>query len=458
MTLVVPGSAQLVAGNRRVGRIAIRVWCAVIALLVVLGLFSLASTSFVLWFGTNTMLLNLVRFAMMIIAVGWAALFMDAWRIGQPLTLVKNQRLAMVGLNGVLCFSVAGSILFAAHLVTVQREFIGTMFSASEVSDSTHGRYNVLLMGGDSGAGRFGLRPDSLTVASIDQETGRTVLVGLPRNLQNFKFAKGSVMDEQFPDGFDCDECYINGVSTWAQDNAELFTDPKTAGTDATISAVEGVTGLKINYWAMVNLEGFRNLIDAVGGVRLNVRDRIPIGGFSTPVTRYIEPGVKKLNGYHALWFARSRTGSDDYARMARQKCVMNALATQVSPKTVLANFEKITKASSAMVDTNLPASELDTFIGLALKAKNRKIGTVSIVPPAINTADPDLDKIRAMVDKAIDKAEGKSPDPKKARASARASSDATDASGQPATSGGSLGNKQDGYTANESADLGAAC
>src|SRR3546814_6273666 len=50
------------------------------------------------------------------------------------------------------------------------------------------------------------------------------------------------------------------------------------------------------------------------------------------------------------------------------------------------ANFEKITKASSAMVDTNLPASELDTFIGLALKAKNRKIGTVSIVPPAINT------------------------------------------------------------------------
>src|SRR3546814_20069968 len=104
------------------------------------------------------------------------------------------------------------------------------MFSASEVSDSTHGRYNVLLMGGDSGAGRFGLRPDSLTVASIDQETGRTVLVGLPRNLQNFKFAKGSVMDEQFPDGFDCDECYLHGVSTWAKGNAQLFTDPQKHG------------------------------------------------------------------------------------------------------------------------------------------------------------------------------------------------------------------------------------
>src|SRR3546814_13784075 len=104
-------------------------------------------------------------------------------------------------------------------------------------------------------------------------------------------------MDEQFPDGFDCDECYINGVSTWAQDNAELFTDPKTAGTDATISAVEGVTGLKINYWAMVNLEGFRNLIDAVGGVRLTVRDRLQIGGFPHPVPRNHQPAGSTLTG-----------------------------------------------------------------------------------------------------------------------------------------------------------------
>src|SRR3546814_19199657 len=121
-------------------------------------------------------------------------------------------------------FSVAGSILFAAHLVTVQREFIGTMFSASEVSDSTHGRYNVLLMGGDSGAGRFGLRPDSLTVASIDQETGRAVLVGIPSNLQNFKFAKGSVIDEQFTDHFDSDACHITGDSPWDKEHTEPFT------------------------------------------------------------------------------------------------------------------------------------------------------------------------------------------------------------------------------------------
>ena len=70
----------------------------------------------------------------------------------------------------------------------------------------------MLLIGGDSGAGRWGLRPDSMTVASIDAETGKTVLISLPRNMQNFPFAEGSVMDEQFPDGFDAEGMYLNGA------------------------------------------------------------------------------------------------------------------------------------------------------------------------------------------------------------------------------------------------------
>ena len=132
----------------------------------------------------------------------------------------------------------------------------------------------MLLLGGDSGAGRFGLRPDSMTVASIDSDTGQTVLFGLPRNMTNFPFAEGSVMAEQLPDGYDCEDCYLNGVSTWAEDNTELFPDEENAGVEATKMAVEGITGLKINYSAMVNLQGFKDLVDAVGGVTLHVRAR----------------------------------------------------------------------------------------------------------------------------------------------------------------------------------------
>ena len=105
----------------------------------------------------------------------------------------------MVGLNGVLCFAVAGSLLFASHVVAVQKGFISAMFGDGTPPRAHDGRYNVLLLGGDSGADRWGLRPDSLTVASIDADTGKTVLFGLPRNMLNFPFAKGSVMAEQFP-------------------------------------------------------------------------------------------------------------------------------------------------------------------------------------------------------------------------------------------------------------------
>ena len=117
--------------------------------------------------------------------------------------------------------------------------------------------------------------------------------------MTNFPFAKGSVMAEQFPDGFDAD--YLNGVSTWAGDNTELFPGSDSPGIDATIMAIEGITGLKINYWAMVNLQGFKDLVDAVGGVTLTVRDRIPVGGLGSDVTGYIEPGRRKLNGHDTL-------------------------------------------------------------------------------------------------------------------------------------------------------------
>lgn len=447
MTLFLPGSAQLVAGNRTVGRIALRIWFGLLGVVGFGLLLGWMWHGFVLWLVFDTTVLGLARLALMVLAVGWAYLFVDAWRIGQPLTLLRNHRLTVVGVNGLLCFTVAGSLLFASHLVGVQKDFITTMFGDGEASGAHDGRYNVLLIGGDSGAGRWGLRPDSMTIASVDAETGRTVLVGLPRNLQDFEFADGSVMDEQFPDGFDCEGCYLNSVNTWAEENKELFKGVKDPGMDAMITAAEGITDLKINYWAMVDLQGFQDMVDAVGGVTLTVRDRIPVGGLGDDVTGYLEPGRRTLDGHDALWFARSRTDSDDYSRMARQKCVMDALVTQISPQTMISNYAEITEATKGLVKTNLPASELDRFADLALKAKSQEISTVSIVPPMIDTADPDLDLIRSKVEQAIDKAEGNAPEP----------SGAKDKPTKPDT-GGALGTRDGGYAANHAEDLSAAC
>ena len=448
MTLVAPGSAQLVAGgDRRVGLAALRTWL-VLWVLVLVGAVAVAlDHGLALTLGSTPWFLLLLRLALLVGAVGWAFLFMDAWRLGQPLSLGLAHRRAVVGVNGLLCFSVAGGLLFGAHLVGVQRDLMLTMFGSSEVVGAHDGRFNVLLLGGDSGAGRWGLRPDSLTVASIDAETGRTVLVSLPRNMQHFPFAEGSPMATAFPDGFDVD--YLNGLSTWAQDNTELFKHSDNPGVDATISAVEGITGLKINYWAMVNLQGFKDLVDAVGGITLNVRQPIPVGLPQDDFFHYIEPGVQKLSGFDTLWYARARYDSDDYSRMARQKCVMNAMLQQVSPTVALRNFQAIAQASSELISTNVPASEVDTFMELALKAKSQKIATLSIVPPMVNTADPDIDLVHRKVAAAIDKAEGTAEAP---------SGEVKKKVAEAPVTGGSVGSLSEGYAANQSGDLASTC
>ncbi len=450
MTLVVPGSAQLVAGNRTIGRLATRLW--LLLVLVALGSVVVAygDHQYAFWLVSDTTALGALRLGLMLLAIGWAALFLDAWRIGQPLSLSLTHRRAVVGLNGVLCLSVAGSLLFGAHLVGVQRNFILTMFSGDTVHGANAGRYNVLLVGGDSGAGRWGLRTDSMTVASIDQATGKTVLIGLPRNMTNFPFAKHSIMHKAWPHGFDCGypNCELNGINTWVGDHLSLFKGVKNPGMDGTISAIEGITGLKINYWTFVNLAGFRGLVDAVGGVTLNVRQPIPVGGLGADVTGYIKPGVRKLNGYDTLWFARSRDSSDDYSRMARQKCVMNAMLHQISPQTVLTNFEKIAKASSQMISTDIPASEVDTFMGLAMKAKSQPIATLSLVPPLVNTAEPNIKLIKRKVAQAI-AASQKPPSAGHHHHRKRLPTVVT---------GGSIGSMNAGYAANHASNLGAVC
>jgi len=126
----------------------------------------------------------------------------------------------------------------------------------------------------------------------------------------------------------------------------------------------------------------------------------------------------------------------------------MNAMLHQVSPGTVLTNFEKIAKASSAMVSTDIPASEVDRFMALALKAKGQPIATLSLVPPLVNTGDPDIPLIKRTVARTITASE-KAP-VKGAQHHHRSA---------PSTvTGGSIGSLSGGYAANHSNDLGAVC
>ena len=408
LTIVAPGSAQAAVGNRWVGRLALTVWVAALGVGgFLLWTYRTDRATFLGYFTDGDILLA-TRIAMVAAVVGWLALFVDAWRLASPFRLSFMRAVLLTTVNVSIVVGVAGSTAFASQLMTVQRDVVKAVFKASEKSPPLKGRYNILLLGSDARKDRVGVRPDSMTVASIDTSTGRTVLVSLPRNLQNVPFSEDSPMRKVYPYGYNCGPtCLLNAVHTAAQNRTDLYPKSKDPGLDATIEAIQGVTNLKINYYVMVNLNGFKSLVDAVGGVTMDVKTRIAMFGHDDAYKNvYIEPGNQKLDGQRALWYARSRVQSDDYTRMGRQKCLMAAMLGQLSPQKVLFNATKIGKSGKELLSTNIPATELGLFADLALRSRGEKIATVSLVPPNVSTVNPNFPLIQLMIQKAIDKSE----------------------------------------------------
>ena len=452
MTLIVPGSAQVAAGNAKVGRIALRVWLTLVALALVLVVALLAARGTVIGLLANPVVLTAACWLALPLGVAWIALIVDAWRIANPAGMTTRGRTVSGGIALGLAVAI-GAVSWSAHTtLNASAQFVGTVFAGGGTTEANKGRINVLLLGGDAGADRVGLRPDSIHVMSIDAETGRAVLFSLPRNLQRAPFPADSPLHAKYPDGYYCKsaECMLNAVYTLAENNKKLFPGVAHPGVEATRGVVEETLGIPINYWAMVDLAGFQQLIDAVGGINLDIRVRQPIdlgarGG-------WIEPGKNvHLDGFHALWYARAREGSSDYDRMARQECVLNAMVKQLNPTTVATKFEAIAAAGKNVVATNVPPSEIGTLLELAVKTRGLPMTSVSFTPPLINTANPDFAKIRQTVADAISSSQAKdAPTP---AAVSPAPAETSAAPGTPPTA-----SPKPSASAKTEADLGVVC
>jgi LCP family protein required for cell wall assembly len=417
LTLIVPGSAQLVAGSRRVGRLALRLWLVAVVLLAGLGLLFLASRSTAIDLLGHSWVLTALQALLTAYAIGWAALFVDAWRLGRPSSMVMRARRWLTLVTAALLVVTSGGLVYAANTVGAGRDAMNSLFTGKDAVPPSKGRYNILLLGADSGGDRVGTRPDSIQLVSVDARTGRAVTFGFARDTENIDFRPGSTMARLMPEGWNCgDQCLLNGLYTWGQQHrAEFPAGTKDAGLVATREAVEALSGLDIQYYVMVDLQGFSKMVDAVGGLDVNVKYRTPIGGGTSPIVGWIEPGHRHLDGWHALWYARSRQGSTNYERMARQRCVMTAMVDQLDPQTVLTRFQKIAAASSGLISTDLPASELGKFADLALQTRAQKIRSVNFVPPLIKPWDYDPGVVTRTVASAISASE------KASSASARA-------------------------------------
>ena len=302
----------------------------------------------------------------------------------------------------------SGSLGYAAYLLNVSRNAIGSIFNANGPAiDPVDGRYNFLMMGGDAGADRTGRRPDSLSVLSVDAKTGKTAIISVPRNLQNAQFSEGSPMRKIYPDGYNCgDECLINAINTEVTNkHKDLYPGVADPGAQATLEAVSGTLGIKVQAYVLVDMDGFAKLIDAMGGIRIKAGGWVPISGDMVDEANgihgmplgWIPAGDQKLDGYHALWYGRSREFVDDYARIQRQQCVQQAMLKQLDPATLLAKFEDIANAGTKVVESNISSSQLGSFVDLAMKAKGQDVSRLTIGPPdfaASFSTVPDFDVI----------------------------------------------------------------
>jgi LCP family protein required for cell wall assembly len=214
-------------------------------------------------------------------------------------------------------------------------------------------------------------------------------------------------MAKRYPNGFDD---MLNAVYRYGIEHPEVMPGSPFPGGELIKQSFAYTIGQNIDYFVLVNLAGFEDLVNAIGGVTMTVPRALPIGGrhdahnkVITPPTGYLQPGRRKLDGYEALWYGRSRFDSDDYSRMARQRCLLTAIAHQASPFKVLTNFNKFASAAKQIILTDIPSQALPELFSLASKAKQAKVTDVSIVRNALfDPAHPDFAYIQQQVQAAL--------------------------------------------------------
>lgn len=409
LNILIPGSAQILAGSRRLGRFGVSATFLLWGLAIIAAAVYFLAPRIVYAIGTSVIGLTIVQVVLAAYVGLWIVLTFDTLRLIKIIRAGPRARPFIAAISVAALMLTAGVSGYGAVSVGVLRGTVTDLFSDGAYQEPVDGQYNILLLGGDAGPDRQGMRPDSLSVVSVNAQTGATTIIGVPRNFERATFAEGSPLWGPFPNGYDCgDQCLISYLYTYGEEHPKLYPDAvrdgSTPGIEATRDAVSGVIGLTLQYYVIVDMQGFADLVDALGGVTVDVPTRTAIG----PITAsepyfYIEAGVEHFDGATALWYARSRFETNDFDRMARQRQVQEAILTQVAPGVILSKFQGIAKAGAQVVQTDIPSVMLPGFVDLASRGRTIPISKLELVPPAIDNGFPDYEMIHALVQSSIE-------------------------------------------------------
>lgn len=425
---ILPGAGLIKAGRRVSGGLVLGSY-----LIAVLGLVGVAvfNPSLIVGLAVDSYFVAVLAVVLGIGAVVWPIVITASHLNLRPAAPTVTQRVIGSIFVGILCFAVGTPMAVASRLCYDHSSLLGSVFKTDDSDSVTRpnldtanpwkdkSRLNILILGGDSGKKRninLGIRTDTVIVASIDTRTGQTITFSLPRNTARMPFPKDSILRRYYPKGFydgsnpENAEYFLNSMYNNVPGalGEDILGPTDNVGADVLKLSVGAALGLDIDYYVLVDMDGFVDIIDALGGITVNINERVPIGGDTAKdiePSRWLEIGPEQhLNGQDALWYARGRWGTSDYHRMDRQRCVINAVIDQADPFVILTRYEALSEAGKKTILTDIPGEMLPAFTKLALVVKQSTMHSLVFknAVDGFSSSHPDFDLVRLKVATAI--------------------------------------------------------
>jgi LCP family protein required for cell wall assembly len=256
-------------------------------------------------------------------------------------------------------------------------------FDIRQIDAKGDGWLNVLLLGLDTrcaGGLVTGANTDTMIVVSANAATGELYQFSFPRDLTGFPLYIGGTMPGYWK---------LNTFAGYTKQHPEDFDDP---GQPALAYEIGYLLGIPIDYYASINLCGFPQLIDEVGGVDVCNSKQIDDPSYHWADGHLgfeLAPGRYHMDGETALAFGRSRHGSSDFARAKRQQQLLSAMRGAILSPQNIARLPDIVATVGSLVHTNFPTDQIDQLLALAGKVQDDPSGQYVFQPPLWATHPP---------------------------------------------------------------------
>jgi LCP family protein required for cell wall assembly len=267
-------------------------------------------------------------------------------------------------------------------------------------------RLNILLLGADEQDGAH--NTDTMITVSIDPVSNSVVLFTLPRDVAGVPVPAGPARTFFGPTF----RGKINGFFSAVSNRPDLFPGSSaTRGYNGLKAILGELYGLDIRYFVEVNFEGFEKVVDALGGVTVNVQIPVLDDAYPRPggilERLYIPAGMQHMTGTQALAYSRSRKTTSDFDRAARQQRVLVSLRNQTDISRILPSIDALAGALRTSIRTDIPRELVPDLLRVAERVGSRSVRSVIFAPPLygdeVNSPQeyyiaPDVARIRSAV------------------------------------------------------------